>query len=215
LAGTPLAGLLPAGFLDETAHVRDDVDKLRQDKTAMAAEAKQATGTQNSAVRDIKDWRREVASRCLRATHAGLSLPEALTQMGNPRTVPAVLDALSKTISLLKENAAALATIGPDVAPMIERGSKLYQALDQADSTQEQTRSAHLPAAATAFNAKKGELYTALKIINEAGHELYAKDPEASARFNLSILYRRGNQTAATPEPAPSPPAPAKPIGNA
>ena len=44
-----------------------------------------------------------------------------------------------------------------------------------------------------------GELYTALKIINEAGHELHAKDPEASARFNLSILYRRGPSSAPSP----------------
>ena len=39
-AGKPLADLLSTGFPDEAAHVRDDVDKLRQDKTAMAAEAK-------------------------------------------------------------------------------------------------------------------------------------------------------------------------------
>jgi outer membrane murein-binding lipoprotein Lpp len=206
LAGTPLAGLLPANFLDEATHVRDDVDKLRQDKTAMAAEAKQATGTQNSAVREIKDWRRSVASRCLRAVHAGLTIPDELTHLGNPRTVPDVLDSLSKTIRLLKENAATLATIGPDVAPLIELGSKLYQALDQADSTQEQTRSAQLPATAIDFNAKKGELYAALKIINEAGHELFCKDPEASARFNLSLLYRRGHQPAAAEPTPPAPP---------
>lgn len=182
-----------------------DVDKLRQDKTAMAAEAKQATGTQNSVAREVKDWRRSVASRCLRAVHAGLTIPDELTHMGNPRTVPDVLDNLSKTIRLLKENAATLATIGPDVGPLIEQGSKLYQALDQADSTQEQTRSAQLPATAIDFNAKKGELYAALKIINEAGHELFCKDPEASARFNLSLLYRRGHQSAAEPTP-PAPP---------
>jgi hypothetical protein len=138
-------------------------------------------------------------------------MPDELTQMGNQRTVPNVLDALSKTISLLKENAAALATVGPDVAPLIEHGSKLYRTLDQADSSQEQTRSAELPAAAIDFNAKKGELYAALKIINEAGHELYSKEPEASARFNLSLLYRRGHQaastgaTGATGEPAAAP----------
>lgn len=209
LAGTPLAGLLPANFLDEATAVRDEVDKLRQDKTAMAAESKQATGTQNSAMREIKDWRRAVASRCLRAAHAGVTMPDDLTQMGNPRTVPTVLDALSKTISLLKENAAALATVGPDVAPLIERGTNLYQTLDQADSTQEKARSAELPAAALDFNAKKGELYTALKIINEAGHELFSKDPEASSRFNLSLLYRRGHQAAS--EPGVEPAAPASP----
>lgn len=204
LAGTPLAGLLPANFLDEATRVRDDVDKLRQDKTAVAAEAKQATGTQNSTLREVKDWRRAVASRCLRAVHAGLTIPDELTQMGNPRAVPDVLEALSQTIRLLKDHAAALSTIGPDVAPLIETGTKLYQALDQADQTQEQARSAQLPAAAVAFNAKKGELYAALKIINEAGHELFSKDPEASARFNLSLLYRRGH----APAPAPTPPAP-------
>jgi hypothetical protein len=171
----------------------------------MAAEAKQATGTQNNAVREVKDWRRAVASRCLRAVHAGLTIPDELTQMGNQRTVPGVLEALSKAIRLLKESAAVLTTIGPDVAPLIEQGTKLYQTLDQAESTQEQARSAQLPAAVVAFNAKKGELYAALKIINEAGHELYSKDPEASARFNLSLLYRRGHQAAAAPTPPVQP----------
>lgn len=207
LAGTPLAGLLPPNFLEEAAQVRDEVDKLRQDKTAVAAEAKLATGTQNSAAREVKEWRRAVAARCLRGVHAGLALPDQLTQVGSERTVPNVLEALSNAIRLLKENAAALATIGPDVTPLIELGTKLYQALDHAENTQEQTRSAQLPAAVDAFNAKKGELYAALKIINEAGHELYSKDPEASARFNLSLLYGRTRAASApdVPPPAPGP----------
>jgi hypothetical protein len=56
--GAALAGLLPAGFLDEVTRVRDEVDKARQDKTIMAVEAKQATGSQQTLVRQVKVWRR-------------------------------------------------------------------------------------------------------------------------------------------------------------
>jgi hypothetical protein len=203
--GAPMAALLPAGFLDETESVRDDVDKARQDKTVMAAESKQATGAQNESARGLKVWLQKAVNRAIRASHTGAKLPDGLTAMGNAQGVPALLDRSSKVLGLLAENAATLAKVGPDVQLLIDEGKKLYQALEQADATQEQTRASHLPAAVTAFYAKKGELYTALKIINSAGHELHAGDPQASARYNLSILHRHGGQTAA--QPAPTPPA--------
>ncbi|MGB8295403.1 MAG: hypothetical protein WCG85_08245, partial [Polyangia bacterium] len=65
--GGALAGLLPAGFLDEVTRVRDEVDKARQDKTIMAVEAKQATGSQQTFVRQVKVWRRQAATRAQRA----------------------------------------------------------------------------------------------------------------------------------------------------
>jgi hypothetical protein len=210
LVGEKLAALMPPGFLDETGTLRDEVDKLRQDKTVTADEALQATNAQHKAVREIKDWRRQVVSRCLRGVHAGLTVPELLTQMGNPRGVPEVMELLSKTIALLNDNALELASLGPQVTPLIEVGRKLYQDLDQAENAQEKARAAQLPDSTSAFNAKKGELYAALKIINEAAHELYAKDPEASARFNLSLLHGR-NKSPSSPEPTPTPPAPTPP----
>ena len=65
-----------------------------------------------------------------------------------------------------------------------------------------------MPAAVTAFCAKKGELYTMLKVINNAGHELYAHNLAEAAKFNMSILHRRGPQAAAA-EPVPPAPTPA------
>jgi hypothetical protein len=53
----------------------------------------------------------------------------------------------------------------------IDEGRKIFQALQEADTKQEQARSADLPAAVLAFNPKNGELYGALKVINNAGHE--------------------------------------------
>lgn len=204
--GAALAALLPAGFLEEVGRVRDEVDKARLGATGAAIEAKQATSTQNNHLRGIKVWQRKVSRRAKRAVHAGLSVPAELAIIGSNQAVPATLEQATKLVHLLAQNAATLATVGPDVQPLIDEGRELCRFLDQADSAQEQTRAAQLPAAVAAFYAKKGELYTALKIINDAGHELHADDAAAAARYNLSILHRRPTKPAAT-APTPTPPA--------
>jgi len=52
----------------------------------------------------------------------------------------------------------------------------------------------------TLWGEQKGTLYTALKVVNDAGHELYADNATAAARYNLSILQRRaGKKTVETP----------------
>ncbi|MGB8298547.1 MAG: hypothetical protein WCG85_24240 [Polyangia bacterium] len=69
-----------------------------------------------------------------------------------------------------------------------------------------------MPASVAAFYAKKGELYSALKVVNNAGHEIYAHDLAAAAKYNMSILHRRGPQVVLAPTPpAPTPPAPIPP----
>jgi hypothetical protein len=209
--GPPLSALLPSGFLAEAAALRNDVDKARQDKTIAATEAKHATSTQNDELKAAKVWRQQVVNRASRAVHMGGHVPSELTVMGSPRTVAGALDLTSRLIGLLTENTAVLATSGPDIAPLIAQGRQIYQSLQSADNDQEVAHSSNLPAAVAAFAIKKGELYTALKIINEAGHELFANDPQASARYNLSILYRRGSSSAATPVPSTNPTNPAAP----
>jgi hypothetical protein len=97
--------------------------------------------------------------------------------------------------------------IGMPVQNNIDEGRQIFQALQDADSTQERARSADLPAAVTAFNAKKGELYNLLKVINNAGHEYYANNPAEAGKFNMTILHRHAPPTAA--EPAPPAPTPA------
>jgi hypothetical protein len=62
------------------------------------------------------------------------------------------------------------------------------------------------------FYARKAELYIGLKIINDAGHELYAHDAASSSRFNLSLLYRRGVSGTSAPAPTPPSPSPTPPV---
>jgi hypothetical protein len=72
----------------------------------------------------------------------------------------------------------------------------------RSENEQALAHAANLPAAFTAFAIKKGLLYIALKVINEAGRELHANDPQAAARYNLSILYHRlssSNSTTTAP----------------
>jgi hypothetical protein len=202
--GPALTALLPAGLLDETAALCDTVDKARQDKAVMAAEAKQATGAQNDSVRELKVWLRKAVNRAVRASHPGAPLPDELTAMGNLQSVPALLEKSSKVLGLLAEHAATLAKVGPDIQSLIDDGKKRFQALEQADILQEQARVSDLSDAVFAFYVAKANLYIALKIINSAGHELHAGDPRASSRYNLSILHRHG-AASGEPEPEPEP----------
>jgi hypothetical protein len=168
--GEPLAALCPAGHLVKTTQLRDDVDKATQDKTVRAAEAKQTTVTQNEHMRAATVWIRKVGKRCQSALQLGITLPPELTRTSSPTTVPGMLEQMNKTLALLGQHSAAMDSLGPATAPLIEQGRTLMQTLQQADTAQEQARAFDLPASVATFYAKKGELYTALKIINNAGH---------------------------------------------
>jgi len=194
--------------IDLVAKVRDEVAGALDDKSVVAAEAKLATGTQNTTARQPKLWGRRAVARVKGALRAGARVPEEMTRPTSARTVPALLGQANKLLSLLVEHAAALDAVGAPTQPLIDDGRKLCDALAAADATQEQTRAAVLPAAVAAFYAKKGELYTGIKIINDAGHELHAHDPAAASRYNLSILYRRHVGPAAEPVLAPPAPTP-------
>jgi hypothetical protein len=207
LVGTPLAGKLPPNFLDRTAVVRDDVDKAMQDKTVRTAESRQATSVQNQCQRDGKIWVRGLGKRCQSGIQLGVNLPPELGRVSSPATVPGMLEQMSKTLSLLAEHAPDMEKIGLPVQTHIDEGRKIFAALQAADSTQERARSADMPAAVAAFCAKKGELYSMLKVINNAGHELYANNPAEAGKFNMSILHRHAPPVA-EPAPSPTPPAP-------
>lgn len=213
--GPGMAALLPAGFLDEMAQLRDEVVQAMQDASLLADEGRELARSPHAIVRQIKEWHRRVASRCLRAILAGIRVPEVLIELGHPRTVAAVLEGLHETIALLNEYADELAALGPPIVPMIDEGRTLYSALEHTDIVHEQTRYLPASSAAADFAAKKGKLYLGLKIINEAGHELCAGNPETSSRYNLSLLYRRQGEDLGRP-PAPAPEHIAEPrFGNA
>ena len=109
-------------------------------------------------------------------------------------------------VKLLEENLAKMPGKGGE--DLIKEGKGLSVALKTADADQEIKRFASLPSSVKDFYAQKGTLYIALKTINDAGHELHARDSDVAGRFNLSILYRRGVKR--TAEPAPAAPEPKK-----
>jgi hypothetical protein len=142
------------------------------DATVRTSEARQATSTQNQQHYAAKIWVRGVGKRCQSAMQLGAPLAPELEKVSSPATVPGMLEQVGKTLSLLGKYAADMDKVGLPVQMHIEEGRKIYQALQEADSVQERTRASDMPAAVTAFCAKKGELYTMLKVINNAGHEL-------------------------------------------
>jgi hypothetical protein len=205
--GAALSALLPPNYLDQVAQARNDVDHARQDKVNMEAESKQATNAQNIQVRAAKVWLRKAVKRSQRAQRQGATVAAELTQIGRTQTVPAILEQVSKVLALLASHATELDSLGPPTQPLIDEGQQLYDTLQQVDADQERTRAAVLPASVVAFYTRKGELYVGLKVINDAGHELHAQDPQAAAKYNLSILNRHPGQAAAPseqPEPTVS-----------
>jgi hypothetical protein len=198
--GAALSALLPPNYLDQVTQARNDVDRARQDKVNMEAESKQATNAQNTQVRAAKVWLRKAVKRSQRAQRQGATIAAELTQIGRTQTVPAILQQVSKVLALLASHIAELDSLGPPTQPLIDEGQQLYNTLQQVDADQERTRAAALPASVVAFCTRKGELYLGLKVINDAGHELHAHDPQAAAKYNLSILHRHPGQAAASLE---------------
>jgi hypothetical protein len=126
--------------------------------------------------------------------------------------VPALIEQAQRKLSLLGQHAPAMDKVGAPTQPLIDEGRALCEALIAADRSQEVKRASSLPKAVADFYALKAELYFGLKMINDAGHELYRSDPARSSRFNLSLLYRRNVSSTAAPETAaPAEPPPAAP----
>lgn len=207
--GPNLAALLPTSHLEKTTKLRDDVNAALEDKAIRAAESKHATTLQNEQMHAATVWIRRVGKRCQNAAHLGVAMPADLIRVGSSATVPGMLEQLTRTLALLGEQSAAMNSVGPPTQTLIDEGRTLLLALQQADTTQERARSFDVPAAVETFLAKKGELYIALKIIHNAGHELYAHDLISAAKFNMSILHRRAPSPAEPSPPEPAPPAPA------
>jgi hypothetical protein len=120
----------------------------------------------------------------------GRDLPPELGKVSSPATVPGMLEHVSQTLSLLAQHAPDMEAIGLPVQTHIEEGRKIFAAPQAADSAQERARSADMPAAVAAFCAKKGELCSMLKVINNAGQEHFANNPAEAGKFNMSILHR-------------------------
>lgn len=201
--GDLLKAILAPGFLELVKKVRDELAVASEDKTIVAAEAKLATSTQNMLVHEAREWTRRAIRRSRSATHAGAEIPDDLIKSADSHRVVEVLAHMDKLITLMSEHAAKMDAVGAPTQPLIDAGRKVRDELSAADVTQAQTRTANLPAALYDFYAKKGELYLGLKMINEAGHELHAGDPQLASRYNFSVLYRKHATGNGKTEPPP------------
>ena len=192
LDGQALYDLLPEGFISEVKEVRKKVDEARKDKALMEAESKEATKEQNKAFKLAKIWRRKVAKRAKNAAEMGKSIPKELIVISYARTIAALQGQVAEMVKLLEENLSNLQGAGLD--KLLDEGKKLEEALRETDAVQEMKRLKELPDRVSEFYYQKGLLYTGLKIINNAGHELHSDEPTLAAKYNLSILHRHGGK---------------------
>ncbi|MBI4727587.1 hypothetical protein HY768_10300 [candidate division TA06 bacterium] len=187
--GAALTVLLPKGYLPEVKAAGEQVTNAMKDKALLQAETKDATRSQNDALRRAKIWRRKASRRALRARRMGEKIPDGLIRISQARNVPAIagqLEAMTKLLeSVLKKMP------GTDTAKLLAEGKAIATVLKTADAEQEVKRLQALPNAVKEFYRLKGILYVGLKVINDAGLELYADDPAKAGKFNLSILYRK------------------------
>jgi hypothetical protein len=209
--GEPLAKLMRPGFIDLVEAVRLSVAKAFEDKSVLEEEAKLSTESQHEAMRLVKEWSRRAVARANSVLLSGATLPEQMAYIPDARSVPARTGQVQRLLGLLVQHAATMDKVGIPTQPLIDEGRQVLDALIAADSGQELKRAADLPASLANFYARKAELYTGLKMINEAAHELYAHDPLSSSRFNLSLLYRKGPATTTQPTPNAPPTAPISP----
>ncbi len=77
---------------------------------------------------------------------------------------------------------------------LLEEGKKLGAELMEKDATQEIKRLKELPDSVKEFYFQKGLLYTGLKIINNAGHELHSEEAALAAKYSMAILHRHGGK---------------------
>lgn len=203
LDGDPLAALLAEGYLAEVRLVLDDLNRARQDRAVVEAESKDARRTHSQAFAEAKVWRRAVARRATLARRMGKNIPDGLLRVANARTPQALAAQVVDMVRLLEENLEQIQGAGK--AELVAQGRALADALQSTDANQEVKRLAELPDAVKRFYEKKGTLYIGLKVINDAGQALHAADSSHSARYNLSILYRRGGSRAAAQPPQPAP----------
>lgn len=204
--GEPLAKLMRPGLIDLTEKARASVAKSYEDKTVTAEEAKLATEYQHTTLHSITEWGRKASARATAAVLSGATLPAQMTYVPTARSIPARIKEVQGLLGLLEQHTAAMDQVGPPTQPLIDEGRKLCEAIVTSDGEQELKRGSTLPVAVANFYARKAELYIGLKIINQAGHELYAHDLASASRFNLSLLYRK--KTGGPAQTSPTPPAP-------
>jgi len=99
---------------------------------------------------------------------------------------------LHRKLAFAKDHEPDLALVGAgkDFQAMLE--TKLRALETDSGAERDGAAIARLPKDNRAFCEAKGRLYFILKDIINAARALHNKEPEAAAKYNLKVLYRRG-----------------------
>lgn len=186
--GKALENLLPPKYQDEVKAVREEVRESAKDREATEQESKFATSAQNEAIRKAKVWMRRVVKRSKRAMHMGKQVPDTLLKMVSNAKLKEFSQAIDLMVKDFEKTAPSISV--NDNAALLAEGKALASALLSADADQEIKRLSQLPQKVREYYYKKGLLYKGLKVINEAGRELFVNEPGVAGTFNFKILYR-------------------------
>jgi len=196
--GKPLADLLREGYIEEVTAALAAVSAAQQDHALTAAESKEASEETNKAVQQAKVVRRKISRRAAGARRMGQSVPDALIIVPAVKNVAELLGDLNERIKLLESVKASMPGAATDA--LLNEAQQARADLQASGATRDIKRHSELPDALQRYYEQKAILYIGLKVINDAGHELHAGDPEAASRYNLGILYRNsGHRKPVTP----------------
>jgi hypothetical protein len=187
--GTSLISLLPKGYITEIKDSQGRLIRAMQDSEVSEADLQGAAALENAAFAIAKLWRFKVLHRCRRAASLGWPMPQELVREDRAKTVPDVIVLMENMTKQLENYQEYLA---PDTESLLALGQELSAVLREAEADQVIKTFQDLPETVKEFYRNKGLLYVGLKVINEAGRELHAGDPEKAAQYNFNIL--RGNQ---------------------
>ena len=168
---------------------------VRREETNLEAEPKEATISQDTALRLAKVGRRRMVA-ATRRKRGGNAVPDKLLAIGRASTPSKVSEQIGEMISVATGKEASLG--GQAVGAPPADGARIQRDLRRTDAAQETKRLAALAQKVREFCAAKGLLHTGLKVINDAGHEIHSSDGAAAGAYNLKILHRRAPKHAGT-----------------
>lgn len=195
LAKKELSLLSPLGItkpvMDSLADLKSKLNAAMKDRSLAAADSQAATTTQNTAIGKAKSWLRKAILIGKNAYDDDRAQADEFSKGGaTGNSVPKLATKIKAVSGLLKRETTLTSTFGATTA-FLKEGEDLLGALSASDATQE-NKKADMPKATKEFYLQKAHLYFLLKRINRAGQIAHMDDQEAAAKYNLSILHRRG-----------------------
>jgi hypothetical protein len=171
-------------------HLASDAVKAAAGDREVADEEKQAsTGEVGSSARAGRLWLRKTKDGATEAELAGAKVPRELLSLGEKNASVSVLtQRIRSRIPLLEPLAQTHAEFGLDPA-LVDEGKGLLTQLEADRAGQHHKHLAAAPEKVRDLWYQKGLLLLGLKRLNAIAHRVHLNNPEAAARYNLSLLH--------------------------